>query len=269
MYWIYIKNMAFKEDCHHNWHFPASAYRLAWPWHVISLTISKWSSTLELISYIVGPTLIVLSHLGSLLIIVTESWGAAFWAVLLYVIRMLATTGIYHRLLTHKSYQAQPQFYGLEASWLLQPGRWGPSWWKAHRGPSSISDQEKILIPLICLSRGLKVLVVSSWMAILPVFSLEASDVESNVVWRLFRLHFIPTVALGALSYYIGGAEYLGAFPSTVLFHGVATVNSLSHILGEQPFTTNDYSGNHWLVALGEGWHNLHHAFQSSARHGI
>ena len=51
-----------------------------------------------------------------------------------------------------------------------------------------------------------------------------------------------------------------------------ATVNSLSHMLGEQPFTTDDYSRNHWLVAfltLGEGWHNLHHAFQSSARHGI
>jgi stearoyl-CoA desaturase (delta-9 desaturase) len=88
------------------------------------------------------------------------------------------------------------------------------------------------------------------------------------------RLHFIPTFALGAFSYYIGGVEYLGAFflSTTVLFHCVATVNSLSHILGEQPFKTNDYSRNHWLVAfltLGEGWHNLHHAFQGSARHGI
>ena len=100
-------------------------------------------------------------------------------------------------------------------------------------------------------------------------------DVESDVVLKIVdRLHFIPIVALGAISYYIGGAEYLGAFflSTTVLFHGVATVNSLSHIMGEQPFTTDDDSRNNWLVAfltLGEGWHNLHHAFQLSARHGI
>jgi len=52
----------------------------------------------------------------------------------------------------------------------------------------------------------------------------------------------------------------------------VQTVNSLSHITGEQPFITNDLSRNNKLVAfltLGEGWHNLHHAFQSSSRHGI
>ena len=41
---------------------------------------------------------------------------------------------------------------------------------------------------------------------------------------------------------------------------------------GEQPFVTDDLSRNNGFVAfltLGEGWHNLHHAFQYSARHGI
>jgi stearoyl-CoA desaturase (Delta-9 desaturase) len=57
-----------------------------------------------------------------------------------------------------------------------------------------------------------------------------------------------------------------------LLFHGVATVNSLAHLAGDQPFTTKDYSRNNWFVALltfGEGWHNLHHVFQWSARHGF
>jgi stearoyl-CoA desaturase (delta-9 desaturase) len=52
----------------------------------------------------------------------------------------------------------------------------------------------------------------------------------------------------------------------------VQTVNSLCHVAGEQPFITNEFSRNNWFVAvltLGEGWHNLHHAFQSSSRHGI
>jgi len=87
---------------------------------------------------------------------------------------MLATTGIYHRLLTHKS-RLQPQFYGLEASWLLQPGRWGPSWWKAHHVAIIINARPgKILIPLYAF-QGIRILVVSSWMAILHSFSLEAS----------------------------------------------------------------------------------------------
>jgi stearoyl-CoA desaturase (delta-9 desaturase) len=68
--------------------------------------------------------------------------------------------------------------------------------------------------------------------------------------------------------------EYLGAFflSTTLLFHGVQTVNSLSHLWGGQPFKTDDYSRNNALVAfltLGEGWHNLHHAFPASSRHGI
>jgi stearoyl-CoA desaturase (delta-9 desaturase) len=57
-----------------------------------------------------------------------------------------------------------------------------------------------------------------------------------------------------------------------ILFHCVAFVNSLSHIFGDKPFVSNDYSRNNWFVALltfGEGWHNMHHAFQWSARHGF
>lgn len=242
--------------------------------------LMKQYSQLTIISYIVGPTLIVVSHLGSLLIIITGlSWGAALWAVLLYVIRMLATTGIYHRLLTHKSYQAPTSVLCVGSIVAASAGQMGPSWWKAHHvAHHQCSDQEKDPHSPYMPFKGIKGFWWSQagWLFSPQFFpSKLPTDVESNLVLKIVdRLHFIPTVALGAISYYIGGYEYLGAFflSTTVLFHGVATVNSLSHILGDQPFTTNDYSRNHWLVAfltLGEGWHNLHHAFQSSARHGI
>jgi fatty-acid desaturase len=42
--------------------------------------------------------------------------------------------------------------------------------------------------------------------------------------------------------------------------------------LGYKTYRTNDLSTNNWFVALltfGEGWHNNHHAFPSSARHGL
>jgi stearoyl-CoA desaturase (delta-9 desaturase) len=240
----------------------------------------KQYSQLTMISYIVGPTLIVMSHLGSLIIIFTGlSWGAALWAVLLYVIRMLATTGIYHRLLTHKSYQAPTSVLCVGSIVAASSGQMGPSWWKAHHiAHHQSSDQEQDPHSPYLPFKGIKGFWWSQagWLFSPQFFpSKLPTDVESNVVLKIIdRLHFIPTIALAALSYYIGGTEYLGAFflSTTVLFHGVATVNSLSHILGEQPFITNDHSRNYWLVAfltLGEGWHNLHHAFQSSARHGI
>jgi stearoyl-CoA desaturase (delta-9 desaturase) len=49
-------------------------------------------------------------------------------------------------------------------------------------------------------------------------------------------------------------------------------VNSASHAIGYQTYRTGDRSTNNWLVALlsfGEGWHNNHHAFPFSARHGM
>ena len=49
-------------------------------------------------------------------------------------------------------------------------------------------------------------------------------------------------------------------------------MNSASHAVGYQTFKTGDRSTNSWWVALltfGEGWHNNHHAFPFSARHGL
>ncbi|WP_064742053.1 acyl-CoA desaturase [Inquilinus limosus] len=54
--------------------------------------------------------------------------------------------------------------------------------------------------------------------------------------------------------------------------HATWSVNSLGHVAGRKSFTTRDESRNNALVALitlGEGWHNNHHAFPASARHGL
>ena len=55
-------------------------------------------------------------------------------------------------------------------------------------------------------------------------------------------------------------------------FHITWLVNSAAHHSGYQTFRTGDKSTNNWWVAFlawGEGWHNNHHAFQTSARHGM
>ena len=49
-------------------------------------------------------------------------------------------------------------------------------------------------------------------------------------------------------------------------------MNSVCHLWGRRPFKSRDHSRNNFLfgvVGLGEGWHNNHHAFPASARHGL
>jgi stearoyl-CoA desaturase (Delta-9 desaturase) len=56
-----------------------------------------------------------------------------------------------------------------------------------------------------------------------------------------------------------------------LLHHATFSINSLCHFFGRRPFQTGDESRNlAWLAlpTLGEAWHNNHHAFPSSARHG-
>ncbi len=237
-------------------------------------------SPITKISYLLGPMLIVVSPIGSLLVFMTGlSWGSVGWIIMLYLIRMLATTGIYHRLLTHKSYQAPHLVLWVGSIVAAAAGQMGPSWWKAHH-MTHHQNADRNLDPHSphSPSQGMRGFFWSQggWLFSRQFFPTKLPiDVESDRVLRTIdRWHFVPLVALGALSYGIGSVEYLGAFflSTALLFHGVQTVNSLSHIAGQQPFDTDDHSRNNGLVALltlGEGWHNLHHAFQSSSRHGI
>ena len=64
-----------------------------------------------------------------------------------------------------------------------------------------------------------------------------------------------------------------GGLARIFLVHHVTwSVNSVCHLWGTRPFATHDHSRNNpifGIIALGEGWHNNHHAFQRSARHGL
>ena len=80
---------------------------------------------------------------------------------------------------------------------------------------------------------------------------------------------------MAALLFAIGGMPFLvwGFFVRSVLvLHTTWLVNSATHVWGYRTHETRDHSTNLWWVALltyGEGWHNNHHAFQTSARHGL
>jgi stearoyl-CoA desaturase (delta-9 desaturase) len=101
-------------------------------------------------------------------------------------------------------------------------------------------------------------------------------DISSDPVYRFLNVAFIPIqIGLGLLLYYLGGWPFVvwGIFVRIVaVFHCTWLVNSATHLFGYRSYESGDRSTNCWWVALltyGEGWHNNHHAFPHSARHGL
>jgi len=86
----------------------------------------------------------------------------------------------------------------------------------------------------------------------------------------------IPAVIGGLLEWSLYGALLgliWGGFVRILFVHHITwSVNSVCHLWGSRPFNCHDQSRNNAIVgifALGEGWHNNHHAFPTSARHGL
>lgn len=101
-------------------------------------------------------------------------------------------------------------------------------------------------------------------------------DIANDPVYLFFEYFFFPLqIALAALLYWLGGWPFVvwGIFVRLVaVYHCTWFVNSATHKFGYRTYDAGDDSTNCWWVALvtyGEGWHNNHHAFQYSARHGL
>lgn len=87
--------------------------------------------------------------------------------------------------------------------------------------------------------------------------------------WLLFL------VGPGFVLYSLGGWSWViwdMLVRMTLVYHATWLVNSAAHKFGYRSRETRDLSTNCWWVAgltFGEGWHNNHHAFPYSARHGL
>ncbi|MGC9504020.1 acyl-CoA desaturase [Baaleninema sp.] len=112
--------------------------------------------------------------------------------------------------------------------------------------------------------------------------SKVTKDIADDPVYQFCNKYFIPIqVVLGILLYVLGdylvgnGLSFVvwGIFVRVVaVYHCTWFVNSATHQFGYRSYESGDDSLNCWWVALvtyGEGWHNNHHAFQYSARHGL
>jgi len=217
-------------------------------------------------------------HAGCIAAIWTGvSWQAIAICVVLYWLRMFGITAGYHRYFSHRAYATSRVFQFILAFLAQSSAQKSVLWWAAkHRHHHLHSDTEHdVHSPR---HKGFAYSHVG-W-----IFHrrhdatdlVKVADFASypELMW-LHKLEILPAIAVGALCVLVAGWSGLvvGFLWSTVLlYHATFCINSLAHVRGSKRYVTGDDSRNNWLLALftmGEGWHNNHHAYQSSAQQGF
>jgi len=197
--------------------------------------------------------------------------------VTFYFVRMWAVTAGYHRYFSHRSYKTSRVGQFVLAFLAQSTAQKGALWWAAiHRHHHLHSDTpEDIHSPRHHGFFFSHVGWIFSRTKSKPDYSTIPDLTKYPELVFLNRFQHIPAVALAVFCFLVDGwtGLFVGFFLSTVLvYHGTFTINSLAHVTGTQRYLTGDDSRNNWLLAIitmGEGWHNNHHHYQSSARQGF
>jgi stearoyl-CoA desaturase (delta-9 desaturase) len=195
--------------------------------------------------------------------------------VALYVPISLGVTAGFHRMLTHRSFRAHAAVrcimlilgsMALEGSAV----EWAANHLKHHALADKAGDPHSPLDGLAHAHLG--------WL-----FRKDQADprvygrflLNDPIVSFVDRTFLVWVVLSLVVPFVVGGWTGLiwGGLVRIFLVHHVTwSVNSVCHTFGGRAFETTDRSRNQWLVgllAMGEGWHNNHHAFPSSAIHGL
>jgi stearoyl-CoA desaturase (delta-9 desaturase) len=228
-------------------------------------------------------------HLGAIAALFFFSWTNLIVAVVLYILAINCGIGMgYHRLLVHRGYRVPKavEYFLAVCGTLALEG--GPiSWVATHRVHHQHSDFEGdphtpqegtwwSHMGWIISGRAL-----NTETARLAHYAPDIAK-DRFLLW-LSKYHWVPLTILGAglllVGTLVGGIHAgIGLFlwgiflRVTVGLHATWLVNSATHLHGSRRFETKDESRNSWWVALltgGEGWHNNHHAYPVSARHGL
>lgn len=194
----------------------------------------------------------------------------------------------YHRLVVHKAFTAHPALRAVVIA-LGSMSFQGPviNWASVHTKHHARSDQEGD--PHTPTFRGF-MFAHLEWL--IEMSSDDVAQVRAEygarydrdpmlvffqnswLFWCIISL-VIPAAIGGIANGWYGaltGLVWGGLVRIFLTSHVTWSVNSVCHVAGRRMFRTTDHSRNNWIVgilALGEGWHNNHHAFPSSAFHGL
>ena len=186
----------------------------------------------------------------------------------------------WHRLLTHRSFKA-PKWLEYVLSTLAtmsmqdSPDKWIATHRIHHAFVETEKDPHSTMFGFVWAQIGWVVWGTAQDhdQATMKRYVPDLLKDKGHVL--ISRFYLIPIVVSAFILFAIGGWTMVvwGVFARVVVgWHTTWFVNSLSHIYGSRPHETTDFSTNNWFVALltfGEGWHNNHHAFPTSARHGL
>jgi stearoyl-CoA desaturase (Delta-9 desaturase) len=202
--------------------------------------------------------------------------GLVGLAAAAYLIRMFAITAGYHRYFAHRAYHTSRAFQFILALIGGASAQKGALWWAAHHrdhhresdGPDDIHSP---------VQRGFWWSHVG-WFLSTRHNATKLERIKDFARYPELRLldryHAVPPALLALGLYLAGGWPALlwGFFVSTtLLWHGTFTINSLAHVMGRQRYQTGDESRNSFtlaLITLGEGWHNNHHFYPTTANQG-
>ena len=244
-------------------------------------------------------TVVIAPFLGFVAVVISL-WGRGFSGIdcgLLFGMYVLTALGItvgYHRLFTHRAFETNKAVQFVLAV-LGSMAVEGPllKWVAVHRRHHQHSDTHEDPHTPHDHGYGLRGLLRGVWHAHMgwffeadsPNLPYYVKDLRQSGLLRwvskLFplwaTLGLLIPAALGGLltGTWMGALSGLmwGGLARIFLVHHVTwSINSVCHLWGSRPFKTGDQSRNNFVfgaLGLGEGWHNNHHAFPTSARFGL
>jgi stearoyl-CoA desaturase (delta-9 desaturase) len=200
-----------------------------------------------------------------------------------FVFSGLSITAGYHRLFSHRAYDANPLirfFFLCFGAGAFQNSilKWGSDHRLHHSKVDSQLDPYNINESFFYAHMGWILLKENSQIKERYVKDLYS---DKMVMWQhkwylalsTFFGVIVPTIVGGILFDSYLGAFAVGALCKIVfLHHCTFLINSLCHKLGKTPYTDSNTAKDHWLMALftfGEGYHNFHHYFQADYRNGV
>jgi sn-1 stearoyl-lipid 9-desaturase len=228
----------------------------------------------------IGLAVIHIGALGAFLPALFRLSDLAVLAIVSYCTGALGVTLCYHRVLTHRGLRLRKPVeycFALFGTLALQgdPIRWVAVHRKHHAHADHEGDPHSIEL-------GFKWAHVDWLYRHNVAYPTEdeiaryAPDLYADPFYRALARFAVPLqLALAVALFLLGGWAWVvwGVFVRLVVsYHSTWFVNSAAHMLGYRSYRTSDRSTNCWWVALlsfGEGWHNNHHAFPFSARHGL
>ena len=208
-------------------------------------------------------------------------WWQPVLFLVLYAMVGLSVTAGYHRLFSHRSYEAHPAvqaFYLFFGAMALQNSIL--AWASDHRIHHRYVDHD--WDPYNIKRGGL-------WAHILWIFYKRAPDTFKEVpdlmknrlaLWQhklanplgIVAGLGIPTAIGWAFGDPIGGLLWGGFLRVVVIHHTTFFVNSIAHLYGSRPYTEENSARDNPFLAFvtnGEGFHNFHHRFPTDFRNGI